>query len=56
MELCRCKLSMPAIGCRKLEPCHPIRVIVQEKMHQFVWEVEEDGMHHKQVWLRLAAG
>jgi hypothetical protein len=55
MELCSCKLSMPAIGCRKLEPGDPIRVIVQEEMHQFVREVVEDGMHDKQGWLRQAA-
>jgi hypothetical protein len=55
MELCNCKLSMPAIGCRKLEPGDPIRVIVQEEMHQFVREVAEDGMHHKQSWLRQGA-
>ena len=56
MEVCSCKLSMPAIGCRELEPGDPIRVIVQEEMHQFVREVVENGMHDKQGWLRQAAG
>ncbi len=31
MELRRCKLSVPAIGCRKLELGHPPRVIIQEE-------------------------
>ncbi len=56
MELCWCKLSLPAIRCRKLEQGHQIRVIAQVKMQQYVWGVVEDGMHHKPVWLMQAAG
>ena len=56
MEVCSCKLSMPAIGCRELEPGDPIRVIVQEEMHQFVREVVENGMHDKQGWLSAPLG
>jgi len=55
MKMRRCKLSVPAIGCRKLKLGHPLWVIVQEEMHQFVREVAEDGMHHKQGWLRQGA-
>lgn len=46
---------MPAIGWRKLELGDPIRVIVKKEMHQLVREIAEDGMHHKQVWLRQCA-
>ena len=56
MKLSRCKLSVPAVGYRKLQLGHPIRMIVQDKMHQFIWEVAQDWMHHKQGWLRQLAG
>jgi hypothetical protein len=58
MELRICRLLVPAIGCRKLEPGRQIRVIVQKEMHQLqvVLEVEEDGVHHKQGLLRQEAG
>ena len=56
MELGGLKLSVRAIGRRQLELGHPIRMIVQDEMHQLVGEEAEDVVHREQYWLGQAAG
>ena len=32
------------------------KLFIQDKMHQFIWEVAQNWMRHKQGWLRRVAG